>query len=303
MSEFAAAEAVFGSTSRGDSDAQSDRDILIVDSDVHLLARRQAALERAGWSVASYTFRKLNAVASKGALFLQHLKAESKILRDVGGRLRSTLDAFQPKLTYHDDLVENAHLADLISIRPNSRAGALWAADVLYVATRNFGILHLAQKGRYIFSYSQVLEALAEDGCISGDALPDLLRLRLAKSFYRSGQRIPMRTAESIVQRAIDALPESSFPRQSVAVSPYDILSRAMVLSPKSPAYYRLRNLERSYLSLLALHPTRGIQKELAALARWIQNPRAYTFIAATLEHDLIAQMQCIAGVDQLATG
>lgn len=303
MSEFAAAEAVFGSASRGDSDALSDRDILIVDTDTHLLIRRQAALEASGWSVASYTFTKLSALARKGALFLQHLKDESIILRDVDGRLRSTLAAFQPKVSYHDDLVENARLADLIAIWPNSRAGALWAADVLYVATRNFGILHLAQKGRYLFSYSQVLEALVEDGTISANALPDLMKLRLAKSFYRSGERIAVRTAVSMVQRAIEALPKQSFPDQSVAVSPHDILSRAIALSQRCPAYRRLRNLERTYLSLLAIHPTRVAPKELAALVGWIENPRAYASIAAMLERDLIAQMQCIGGVGRLAAG
>ena len=69
MSGFAKAEAVFGSASRGDNDALSDRDILIVDTDIHLLNRRQAALEASGWSVASYTFAKLNALVRKGALF------------------------------------------------------------------------------------------------------------------------------------------------------------------------------------------------------------------------------------------
>jgi hypothetical protein len=144
------------------------------------------------------------------------------------------------------------------------------------------------------------LEALAEDGIISENALPDLLKLRLAKSLYRSGERIRVKTVASMVQRAIAALPEPSFPKQSIAASSDDILSRTVALSYGSSAYHRLRSLERAYLSLLVLHPKRVAPKEFAALVRWIKNPRAYASFAATLEQDLIAQMQDTAGANHL---
>jgi hypothetical protein len=266
VTEFAVAEAVFGSVSRGDDDALSDRDILIVDNDHQLLNRRQAALEAEGWSVASYTFGKLNALVSKGALFVQHLKDEAYILRDVGGRFRLTLDAFRPKRFYHDDLVKNSYLAGLTAIRPNTRAGALWAADVLYVATRNFGVLYLAQKGIYQFSYSRILEELVDDAIITPSALPHLLKLRLAKSLYRSGERIALGAAAEMVQRAIEARPDPSFPRRSIGLKPADILSRSTELSKSSPAYHRLRNLERTYLALQAVDPADVVSENLARL-------------------------------------
>ena len=289
MTEFAAAEAIFGSASRGDSDALSDRDILIVDNDVYTLNQRQEALEASGWSVASYTFSKLDVLVKKGSLFIQHLKDEAKILRDVDGRLCSTLKAFQAKTSYRSEIEENARLAYLTAVWPNSRAGALWAADVLYVTTRNFGILQLAERGRYVFSYSEVLEALVKYGVIDEYALPDLLKLRLAKSFYRSRQHMSVGAATTIVKRAVEILPAQSFPTQAVAVTPNEILSGSHALPRKSPAYHRLRNLERTYLALLALYPARTTHKALATLAGWIENPRAYASFAAKLEGDLLA--------------
>ena|ERR1700730_10972121 len=177
MTRFAAAEAVFGSISRGDNDTLSDRDVLLVDDDTQLLKQRKAVLEEEGWSVASYTFAKLNSLVSKGALFVKHLQDEANILRDVDGRLRLTLDSFRPNTSYYDDLVENSQLANLAEIRPDTPEGSLWAADILYVATRNFGVLYLAQKGIYLFSYSRLLDALVENTVITRGDVCHLLKL------------------------------------------------------------------------------------------------------------------------------
>lgn len=300
MSAFATAEAIFGSASRGDSDVLSDRDVLIVDSDIRTLKQRQAVLEALGWSVASYTFSKLNTLVKNGSLFIQHLKDEAIILRDVGGCLNSTLNTFQARKSYCRELRANARLADLIAAWPDSRAGALWAADMLYVTTRNFGILYLAEKGRYVFSYSDILEALAEDGVVDRDAIPDLLKLRLAKTFYRSRQHMSVSTTTAIVKSAIKNLPRESFPEQATAKSSEVILSNSVALPKNRPAYHRLRNLERTYLALLELYPASTAHEDLATLAKWIQNPRAYAFFAAKSEDDLLARIQCLAGVRQI---
>ena len=292
MRELVAAEAVFGSVSRGDDDALSDRDVLLVDNDTQLLNHRRTDLQEEGSSVASYTFRKLDTLIGKGALFIQHLKAEAKIQRDVGGRLRSVLNSFRPKTCYYNDLKENAQLAGLAAVRPNTEEGALWAADVLYVATRNFGVLYLAQKGIYLFSYHRVLEALANDGVIATNAVPDLLKLRWAKSVYRSGGRISLAAAGEIVDRAIKARPDPSFPAGSVGLGPVEILSGSVELPQGSAAYHRLRNLERSYLALQAIYPARAISERLLRLKKWIENPRAYAFLAGKSESDLIMHMK-----------
>jgi hypothetical protein len=297
MSHLAKAEAVFGSVSRGDSDALSDRDILLVDDDTELLNHRRADLEGDGASVAAYTFKRLEALVSNGALFVQHLKDEAVILRDIGGRLRSILDAFQPKNSYQDEIRGNGKLANLAASWPNTRAGALWATDILYVTTRNFGVLYLAQKGIFLFSYSRVLEALVDSRVITPGGLQDLLNLRWAKSIYRSGEHTPvgLPLAEEMVQRAVAARPDPSFPDRSIGLMPAHLLEDSTELPPGSPTYHRLRNLERSYLGLRAIDPSVVTSKNLAMLLRWIENPRYYAFLASKSESRLIAQMKLAA--------
>jgi hypothetical protein len=288
----AAAEAIFGSLSRGDGDALSDRDILLVDDNTEVLKHRGVLLESAGYSVASYTFRKLDALAERGALFIQHLKDEANILRDNGGRLSAKLAKFRPKKSYAEEISENAYLARLASEYPNTGPGALWAADVLYVATRNFGVLWLAEKGVYVFSYSQVLQALAQHSVIMHSAIPDLLRLRWAKSSHRSHKRISPNTARDVIDRALSTLTDFSFPAKSRAVAPIETLLNLKELPGGMPAYFRLRNLERAYIALMAVCPTPVNAGFLLKLTRCIENPRAYASLARVYEHEFMTEIR-----------
>lgn len=292
MKSFASSEAVFGSASRGDTDAFSDRDILIVDDDIEVLKMRQKALEASGWSVASYTFKKLIFLIEKKALFIQHLREESKLLRDTSGRLAALLSTFQPKNSYKTELHQNALLADLASIRPIGPTGTLWASDVLYVAMRNFGVLYLAEQKRYLFSFTRILEALADLGVIRGDALPALVKLRMAKTCYRSKQFISEAEANAILCNALEFLPDGFFPRHSISADPYKILLDAQEMPELAPAYHRLRNLERYFIALSHSNPSKYTLTNLEKLQSWIENPRAYASIAQMLEGELIAYLR-----------
>jgi hypothetical protein len=75
-----------------------------------------------------------------------------------------------------------------------------------------------------------------------------------------------------------------------------EILSGSVELPQGSAAYHRLRNLERSYLALQAIYPARAISERLLRLKKWIENPRAYAFLAGKSESDLIMHMKS-AGV------
>jgi hypothetical protein len=292
--EHAASEAIFGSSSRRDGDELSDRDILIVDSDTRVLSRRQKVLEEDGWSVASYTFNKLRALSERGALFVQHLKTEGEVTWDADGRLLSILQGFRPKTSYVCEIAENARLAELMARWPASARGALWAADVLYVTTRNFGILFLAQRGNYVFSYSKLLHELSHVGAIRDDGVGDLLELRRAKALYRAGQQVEQEWVATRIVRALAALPSSQFPRATEGICPKLLLSQTAKLSSDAPSYHCLRNLERSYLALLEVPEHHNIARDFSVLARWIEDPRAYAGYARSVEAEIIEQMQRI---------
>lgn len=284
IGKSARSEAVFGSAARGDFDTLSDRDYLIVDDEAATLSRRESELREQGWSVASYTFKKLAYLAAKGALFVQHIKLESKIMTDSDGRLENLLRNFQPKLSYSDELKANAQLAAVVSERPNTPEGALWAADVLYVTLRNFGILAGAEVGNYAFSYQEVVDWLIHSGAVDLHARSPLMKLRLMKALYRSGEKVPSLQIDEALNSVFAHLPERWFPAQSKSLAPTQILQSAMPAPSGSSAYERLRRIEKYFIAAISVSPSFRSSEEALNLKAWIENPRAYAFIAGKME-------------------
>jgi hypothetical protein len=278
----ASAEAIFGSSSRGDGDAMSDRDILIVDEDTDVLRRRTRELEADGSSVASYTFAKLRYLASRGALFIQHLKLEAKIICDNDGKLGSLLDSFKPLESYRAEIQENARLAALAGATPSGPRGTLLAADMLYVAVRNFAVLKSAERGIYDFAYSTLLEGLEAEKVILSGGARALLRLRFLKCLYRAGEQERGRHVRQTVIQALAVLPRAHFPKKLDIVEPQAIL-QSSAPPGKVSSYVHLRDLERRLVALEALQPGAKATGDLAKLSKWIANPRSYAAISSRL--------------------
>jgi len=289
----ASAEAIFGSSARGDADLISDRDILIVDDDLSVLRRRANELKDSGWSVAPYTFRKLEALSRIGALFVQHLKLESDIQVDRAGRLAEVFASFSPKASYQSEISENARLAELVATHPDTPKGCLWAADVLYVAVRNFGILSLAEKNVFKFSYSEVVDALVDAGFIKGKLIrSELLHLRLLKSLYRSGEVVAMSLARTSIARALDGLPDLHFPKKSIPVSPTRLLAISQNFSDDVSAYCCLRNLEKCFVAASSIRKEIHADRKLDLVTKWIENPRAYASLSKKAAPGILHQLR-----------
>lgn len=286
--QYTWAEATFGSANSGDSDSLSDRDILIVSDDIEVLTLRSNALQADGWSVATYTWRKLEAICLEGALFVQHLKLESTIHRDDNGRLADILASFRPKLDYSAEIAMNNQLLRLAQTYPASSSGALWATDILYVGLRNFGVLKLAELKKYVFSYHAILDELVSADIIDREAIGDLRALRWAKALYRKGTTLPFKRAEKLLADIVSALPDQLIAK-TTAVSPLSILEHAVPLGKNRPAYHRLRNLEKIYLSIQATYPDACVNDDFKRLKRWIEDPRSYASFAQLNEKSLIA--------------
>lgn len=278
----ASAEAVFGSAARGDVDAMSDRDILIVDDDVAVLRERARALTKTGWSVASYTFAKLNALSQRGALFIQHIKLESSILIDRDGRLGQALAAFEPRPTYTGEIRDNGLLASLAGCTPIGPRGTLLAADILYVTVRNFGVLSLAERGIHVFAYDAVIDALESHGLIAPGGARALAALRFLKCLYRSGEAGNGNHALAAVEQALAVLPNMHFPA-ALRVVPAGVILTASGPPQAAPAYLQLRDLERRFVALQGLERTAALDEKLRILSRWIENPRAYASLSSRL--------------------
>jgi hypothetical protein len=177
--------ALYGSRVRGDYDIISDRDILLVDSDIGTLCESAQFFSARGYSCAVYTWQRLRHMADKGALFLQHLKQESLILKDDADQLSSLLAAYEPKANYADDIEATKNVVALTECTSMNAASIGWAFDVLAVAVRNLAILHLANCGLYFFSYKGALNKLRDIGLVDEQDVNQLLALRKLKNLYR----------------------------------------------------------------------------------------------------------------------
>ncbi|MER9397941.1 nucleotidyltransferase domain-containing protein [Mesorhizobium sp. M0615] len=274
----ASAEALFGSAARGDADALSDRDVLIVDDDVESLAIRSADLESQGASVASYTFAKLMALVACGALFVQHLKLEAQVTRDVGGRLTKLLADFSPRADYSTEIADNAALSALAGTVPTGARGLLFAADILYVGVRNHGVLSLAERGVHVYGFDAVTAGLESEGLVAPGGARSLAALRFLKCLYRSGEAGRGNAVHDTVETALSVLPPEFFPRHIRVLAPRGIISSPHPIG--APAYLVLRDLERRLVALQELGHDPSLNADLARLARWITNPRAYALIS-----------------------
>lgn len=277
----ACAEALFGSAARGDADALSDRDMLIVDDDVVALTARSQELEAQGASVASYTFAKLEALAARGALFIQHLKLEAQVIRDRGGRLAQLLADFSPRLDYSAEIAENAALSALAGAVPSGSRGVLLAADILYVSVRNHGVLSLAERGVHTYQFDTVIAGLEGEGLIEPGGARALAALRFLKCLYRGGEVGRAAAARHAVETALTVLPQNYFPTSFSVLDPSRIIA-APCLTNVAP-YVALRDLERRLVAVQALGHDPNVDDDLARLVRWIKNPRAYASISQRL--------------------
>lgn len=291
----ASAEALFGSAARGDADSLSDRDVLIVDDDVNVLAARSAELTSQGASVASYTFAKLRALAARGALFVQHLKLEAKVTRDTGDRLRRLLADFSPRTDYSTEIADNAALSALAGTVPNSARGLLLAADILYVGVRNHGVLSLAERGIHAYAFDAVTAGLESESLVAPGGARALGALRFLKCLYRSGEASSGDAIRETLGTALGVLPPAFFPTRIRAIDPYRIIDAPRPTG--SAAYVMLRDLERRLVALQAIGHDPALDGDLVRLERWITNPRAY----ASISHRLAPRVE--ATIARLAHG
>lgn len=180
--------ALFGSRARGDSDAFSDSDLLVISD--HFIDREQNLFAQRGFSVSSFTWKQFEAMAADGSLFVQHVKQESIILSDADGRLQSVLGGFSPECDQRSRLSDNCAFFEVTCGTPDHIRTIGWAFDVLAVAVRNHAVLLAAQEESYIFSFASLIDWLARKYGLSSNELALLGALRPLKHEYRTTSQV-----------------------------------------------------------------------------------------------------------------
>ena len=265
---------VFGSSARSSMDELSDRDVLVVAGDNHRREQLTTLWRQRGWSVAVYSPSRFLRMITSGSLFVQHLKLEGKIVEDEGGWLCDTLDNAKPKKTYICDAMASVSLALPIE-RFDSDAlikNNLITADLGYVAIRNFGICHLADKKQLSFDYDQIVTWLGENFGLDRREVKLLKSLRSGKVSYRESNECAWLDgsigelrhvlSKLFVDRPLGQI-DHEFPTRRLA-----------------GGYTMLRDFEASIVARLGRCPTepelltRGLEK----VWKWIRDPRTYSW-------------------------
>ena len=273
---------IYGSVARKDQDDLSDKDALILFDGSDRCRELKRKWTDGGWSVASYTPKRLKKMANAGSLFIQHLKQEGLILEDTTGILNDILSVYEPRPDYSADIIESLSALQLLERLPSSHELDYWSADVLHVLLRNLGILRLANEGLYEFSFHSIAQQLSNLQLIALEDIEVFEGLRAAKSAYRSG-RLPISPAKNIVEDGLVVL-EKIF---GISLERSHTLD--FIIPDHAQPYFNLRAMEKilvAYNGLPRSHRSALSPSEKIIWSR-VMDPRAYSWVVKTKQVDL----------------
>jgi len=242
-------------------------------------------------------------MTKKKALFIQHLKQESYIIKDKGCNLVNLLASYEPAPNYDTEINLTKKLASITEYFPNNPIGIGWALDILAVSFRNLAILSLANQGDYIFSYHNLTEALLNRGYICNSGQTNLSNLREYKSSYRN--------------RKFKALPKKDFvfSVQNTLADAFEIDIKPQVISEFSFQHYCLfsekaiedtnwylktRLCEGAFLTWLGLWATcnGNHSKPIREILELITSPSCYNFSSISSGGDLRSKVIDLMGCE-----
>lgn len=142
---------LFGSFARGDEQASSDIDILLLSS------KKRKAYNSGRYSFSTYTPEKLIQMAIHGSLFILHLKNEGIILEDKDDYLSSILARYIYPTSYEPLLCELRILGKLLDVKEDFYATHYKELNkiALYIF-RTYIYADLASKGTPLFSLEKI---------------------------------------------------------------------------------------------------------------------------------------------------
>lgn len=168
-----------GSTARGDTNANSDVDIICIWSgktpDFTCLIQKYGELT-------FYSVETIRRMRAKGSLFLTHLDVDGVFIEGSQSLLEE-FRGFRPSSRQVHDLYKNtARVVTGLEWFPDSASGELWLCDVLYVALRTCVYCKNAAAGIYTFGYLDALKACR----LTSNQIAIMLLLREGKYLYRN---------------------------------------------------------------------------------------------------------------------
>lgn len=260
--------AIFGSSLRPNYDKYSDKDLLIVSNSYSTLNELKNTYEQDGFSISTYTYKKLKYLSDKGSLFVQHLKSESNILTDYKGLLTNILESHKEHQPSSEQIKESIDFFDFLKNIPDSKIGYAWFCDCFYVGIRNYLILKSAESKNYRFSFLNLLSDLLKSETINNEDFEILRQLRVLKKNYRERVYDELPSKDYInalikVGHKLNLLPETNYQ----SIDNYTTILLKYVKTKGRNHYFKLRLVEIFYLLS---------GKRLQEIDKIICNPQLY---------------------------
>jgi hypothetical protein len=292
--------AYYGSWVRGDDDGFSDRDLLLVSNDSEALREAKSSLSKFGYSCACYDWEKLELLASRKALFIQHLRQESQILTDRDDKLHSLLSSYLPAISYTDEITKARQMIALTECFPDTPKGIGWALDVLTVGFRNLAILTLANEGKYVFSFAKLVSELNKIGLVDSNHFRSLVNLRAYKSSFRRKQfsQLPPKKYVFKLQQIIGGTFDVGFESKAISEESFrDYCLHSPKAIQTDQWYLKARLYEGAYLTLdRAKQDVDGqISSRFEAIEEAISNPSCYNTLFSNSADNLRQEVLSLA--------
>jgi hypothetical protein len=239
----------FGSVNRGDDDEHSDKDLLVVIPNVKDYDRDQySSFISQDHSVSYYNYAKLEYIASKGNLFIQHLKQQGSIISDESGRLQEILINFKPLNDYNNELKNAIRFKEIFFELPKATIANGWIFDLLYIAVRNVLVFMSAVDETYHFGYKVLLAEYTKSFNLDANDVIILLNLRITKQLYRNNPHFIEVTHENLCKTICSC--EKIIGPISVnflSINGFNKYVRELIETKSKSEYAKLRLLEGLY--------------------------------------------------------
>lgn len=235
----------FGSLTRKENDPYSDRDLLII-CPRELRKDYLHRYEKDGYSVSLLTEKQLFFMKKQGALFLQHLKFESRVIVDSDLKYSTfinTCSLVKPSLTEIEVCQKSI---EYLSLWPNIPSISAWKADFLFCLSRDYLIKRLAFEGEVAFGLKDIKRIAKDIFVLSEEEFLSLSTLREVKAAYRSGYPFP-ENYERAIQCWLTTLNQVFNFKNSVSSNEKLDLNGIIPQDFHTP-YEQLRTLEALYL-------------------------------------------------------
>ena len=199
----------FGSRIHGCHDIFSDKDAYLLYGPNDDVSKEKKNLERKGFSVTTSSISRAQHLAARGSLFVRHVFFEGKLVKGSEDQQKYINKIWCPASSYDEEVESNIELLSLLESIPSTIEAVATVNDIIVCSTRNILIRKLANRGVFVFSWSDVISQSIRYNFIDQNDALLIRQARRIKNSYRMGV-MPRLSAtylndlEKLSQRVID---------------------------------------------------------------------------------------------------